>query len=543
MKKKFRYSKILVFLFLISFTACNDLDQIPTNKFTEDNYWTSADKALSVLNMAYNQMDGNNIFFRNECLSDNLYEGRGFSDEKRISSGQADAAVGRFADMWYGCYAGIKTCHTFLENVDRVSDMDESLKNRTKAEARFIRAYLFFRLATWFGDVPFFTTDITLSESKTIARTPHANVIEFIRNELEDIAPALPTNRQYAEKDRGRITSGAAIALKARVYLYENDWPNVAATCERLIDKTTYGEYGLFNSYEGLFLPQNEYNREVILDFGYVPALKTWDNYFNMAPLSVGARLNGAAPTQELVDDYIMLNGKGIFDAGSGYNEDNPYVNRDPRLTTTVVYHGFQWKLAAGGTKTIYIKPGTAPDDAAKADEYQGSETSNATATGYYLRKYYDPTVALNIGSGLNLILIRYADVLLMYAEAKNELGELDETVWGKTIRAIRARAGFTDAGALNFNSSWTPEERQNIIRRERRCELMLEGLRIFDIRRWRTAEVVLNAHPHGAKFANGNTEYILLGQRSFNPGRDYLWPVPQSEKDINPNLGQNPNY
>lgn len=539
MKRKLIIYSVLI---LLSFTACNDLEQIPTNKFTDENYWTSPEKAMSVLNMAYNQMYNADIFFSNEALSDNMYQRR-IHDEKIISSGQADASNARFSGEWSRCYAGIKTCHTFLENVDRVPGMDENLKNRAKAEARFIRAWLFFRLTTWYGDIPLFTKDITLDESKNIERTPHADVVRFICDELEEIASILPTNKQYAEADKGRITAGAAIAFKARVYLLDNDWQNVVNTCERLITNTTYGEYGLYENYAKLFTVEGEYSKEMILDIEYVPSLRTWSDYQDFMPKSSpGGRVSKMAPTQELIDDYIMLNGKGIRDNNSGYTENNPYINRDPRMDMTIVRHLSTWTLPDGNTRTIYTKPGSTNDPTGKLDIYvPNNETTSPT--GYYMRKYYDRDAINGTDSGLNLMLIRYADILLMYAEAKNELDELTEDIWNITIKALRERAGFTDPAALDFNSTWTQEEKQLIIRRERRTELALEGLRIFDIRRWHTAEVVLNQRPHGAMFENNNTQYIELDQRTFNPARDYLWPIPQSEKDINPNLGQNSNY
>lgn len=545
MKKKFlTYSAGIAGAILVLFTSCNELDLAPTDKFTEENYWTSPEKANMVLNMAYSQMTNSDYFFSTEALSDNMYEGRGSSSEKAISSGQADASNGRFANEWKNCYEGIKTCHTFLENVDRIEGMDEQLKNRMKAEARFIRAFLFFRLTTWYGDVPLFEKDLTLSESKSLARTPQAEVLTFVRNELDAILEFLPTKEEYKEADKGRITSGAVIAFKARTYLYSNDWANVVANCEKLINSTEFGSYSLFSSYEGLFLPENEYNSEVILDLAYVPSLRTWGNFYDYAPLSVGARVNSLSPTQELVNDYITLNGKTITAAGSGYSETDPYKNRDPRLSATVVYHEFAWKKADGSTQTIYIKPGTAPNESAAVDEYKGQGT-NSTSTGYYMRKYYDPTALASMTSGLNLILIRYADVLLMYAEAKNELNQMDEAIWNKTIKALRARAGFTDPEALVFTAGATKTQLQDIIRRERRCELASEGLRIHDIRRWKTAELVLNTYPHGAKYGDPSTDngYIRLDKRNFNKDRDYLWAVPQSEKDINPNLGQNSGY
>ena len=544
MKKIFLYNTGLVFSILFLFASCNDLDLAPTNRYTEFNFWESADRASAFLNRAYDEMYNSDYFFNTECLTDNLYQGRSASSEVLITSGQADASNGRFSGEWSACYTGINYCHTFLENVDRVPDMDETLKTRMKAEAKFIRASQFFRLATHFGDVPFFERLITSSEGKVISRSPKAEVIAFVRKELNEIVSILPTKQQYATADNGRITKGAAMMLLARTYLYENDYANVASICEKLMNGE-FGQYSLFSSYEGLFLPENEYNSEVILDMGYAGSglntLKTWGNYTDAIPNTAGGRVTNFSPTQELVEDYIMLNGKGIKENGSDYDENDPYVGRDPRFHYTIVYHGYPWKKLDGTVITIYIKPGssTGITGASNTDEYG---LGNSTTTGYYLRKWYDPTShPTSIASGLNLILMRYADVLLMYAEAKQELGQMNEDVWNRTIKLIRARAGFTQASALDYPAG---SNLQTIIRRERRCELAIEGTRLFDIRRWKTIETVLNGNPHGAKFSSNNTQYIILNERKFNKDRDYLFAVPQSQIDINPNLlPQNPGY
>ena len=141
-------------------------------------------------------------------------------------------------------------------------------------------------------------------------------------------------------------------------------------------------------------------------------------------------------------------------------------------------------------------------------------------------------------------MLIRYADVILMNAEAKNELGQFNATTWANTIRALRVRAGFTDAGAINFPSLSQQEMRQ-LIRNERRSEFAMEGLRIFDIRRWKIADQVLNGWAHGAKFGipGEDNGYLKVNYRTFDASRHYLWPVPTSEININPNLTQNPGY
>lgn len=524
-------------------SSCKKLDLVPTDRFTDLNYWTTAEKANGVLNTAYSQMFSNNRFFLNEALSDNAYSGRGDGEGvASIAAGIYDASLGRIKNEWNDHYTGIKTCNLFMDNVDKVPGMDPVLKARMKAETRFLRAFQYFQLMTWYGDVPLFDKDISLEESLKIGRTPRAQVLEFILKELDDAIAALPLNTAYADADKGRISKGAALGLKARVLLYEGRWQEVANTCEAIMNGNN-GTYGLFPSYEGLFLPANEYNKEVLLDLQYVPVDRTYNNLFDLAPISVGARLNAMSATQELVDNYLMSNGKSIAETGSGYDAENPYVNRDPRLTYTLVYHNYKWKNPDGNIKTIYIKPGTDPDQSQKMDEYAAGGVSSPT--GYYLRKYYDPTSLANFVSGLNLILIRYADVLLMYAEAKNELNEMDGSVWAKTITALRNRAGFVDPAALDFNAGLGQTGLRTAIRVERRSELAMEGLRIFDIRRWKTADQVLNGWAHGAKYGPASIDggYIRANQRVFDSNKHYLWPVPRDERALNTNLSQNPGW
>lgn len=543
MKNKILNTTKLVAILVVLLTGCKKLDLAPENSFTDLNYWTSPAKAQSVLNTAYSQIYTSSYFFYNEAASDNAINGRGDTQgSASLASGTYDPSLNRLKDEWKYHYEGIKTTNILLENIDRVPNMDEALKNRMKAEARFIRAFKHFQLMTWFGDIPLLDGDISIEEAKVISRTPRAEVLAFILSELDAVVDDLPTNTVLAASERGRITKGAVIGLKARVLLYEGRWQEVINASELLILSNEYGNYDLFPSYEGLFLPQNEYNSEDIFSLQYVPQFRTWSEFFDFAPLSVGARLNAMAPTQELVDSYLMTNGQKINNEGSGYNEENPYVNRDPRLTATVVYHLYKWEESNGNIKTIYIEPGSDPDNS-RLDEY--SPGSSASPTGYYWRKYYDPTHLSQFSSGLNLMLIRYADVLLMYAEAKNELGQFDQSVWNQTIRELRSRAGFTDAAALNFDASLDESQLREVIRNERRVELALEGLRIFDIRRWRIAEDVLNGWAHGAKFSASSEDngYIRVSERRFDPSKHYLWPVPRDERNLNPNLGQNPGW
>ena len=527
---------------LLLLVSCEDLDQSPEDRFTDANYWTSVDKAQMMLNTAYSQMQKSEYFFYNEGLSDNAYNGRGDNaGAASIGAGLYDPSLGRLKSEWNDRYAGIKSCNILLENIDRVPNADPAVIARMKAEARFLRAFQHFQLTTWFGDIPLLQKDPSLSEATTIKRTPHAEVIQFVLSELDAITPSLPKNTQIASSERGRISMGAAAALKARVLLYEGKWAEVVQVTEQFM-AMAYGQYSLFPSYEGLFQQANEYSSEDILSLQYVTTDRTWGEFFDMAPISAGARLNALAPTQELVDSYIMLNGKRINEAGSGYNENDPYVNRDPRLTGTVVYDKYVWKEADGSSHIIYIKPGSSPT-ANHPDEFvQGS---SSTPTGYFTRKYYDMQHGTDLKSGLNLMLFRYADILLMHAEAKNELNQMTSTIWDQTIKLLRSRAGFTDAGALSYNSALGQEGLREVIRNERRTEFGMEGLRIFDIRRWKIAEDVLNGYAHGAKFGISSVDngYLRVNLRTFDPSKHYLWPIPRDERLINTNLTQNPNW
>ena len=219
----FRYSSWCLSLFcMLSMLSCVELDVIPTDKYTDETYWTSEANASALLNMAYKQMNSADWLFRDERLSDNLYNGYGGDAVKTIGNGQATSSTALFDDVWKSIYSGIKTAHTLLENIDRVP-MDEGRKNRMKAEARFVRAFLFFQATNWYGDVPFFTEDIDEATAKTISPTTQSEIVAWIHKELEEIAEILPTKEEYDVTDRGRITAGAAMAMNARIALNFND--------------------------------------------------------------------------------------------------------------------------------------------------------------------------------------------------------------------------------------------------------------------------------------------------------------------------------
>lgn len=531
---------------IVSFSACTDMEYPPSDRYTDNNYWTDLTKAQWMVNQAYSQMYSAAKMIEDERLGDNLYVDRGINlNEQIIRNGFATPSLGLFKTEWNRLYAGIKTCHIFLEKsllIPLKNAAEEKELARMTAEMRYIRAYHFFRLVSFYGDVPFFTKDITQEEAKTISRTSAERVMAFVHQELDEVMELLPSKDELTTAEKGRITCGTACMLQARAYLYKNDWNNVEKYTKRLLEEQSkYGFYSLFPTYDGLFLPENEYNDEVIMDYAYVPTLKTWDNMRDMAPMSVGARETSTAPLQSLVDSYLTIKGIPITE-DLDYDENNPYINRDPRMSYTIIYDNYPWYDLTGwgeeGT-VIKIKPGSGT-----VDECDPTGGKNNTATGYYTRKWYDDKQGPNFTSGLNIITMRYADVLLMYAEAMMEQGKMTEEIWNNTIRPIRQRAGFTVETALNYPSDVSQSNLRKIIRNERRTELALEGLRWWDIKRWKLGNELLSGWVYGAKFANSGREYIRLAQWKFDEGRDYLWPVPQEEIDMNSNLKpNNPNY
>jgi len=524
---------ILTVLFVGCF-SCEEVDQPMTREFTEASFWRNEQDALDALASCYENMYHGDYFFANEALSDNAYnKSSAYGGVSQIASGGYDARTPRVSEEWGYHYTAIRKCNVVIENVDRITGSSEAMINRIKAEARFIRAYSLFHLATWYGDVPLVTKVLTLSEAKTITRSPKSEVIAFVNDELEAIAPHLPVS--YNDENRGRITRGAAIGIRARVNLYEGNWEAVVSDCEKLINTSDNGSFALYDDYAELFTVAAEYNSEIIFDLQYGGSrLQSNQRFF--LPQTVGKLRSNLVPTKALVDNYVMTNGKPIDDDGSGYDESNPYADRDPHFDMTIIRHGSTLTDFEGVEQTILTAPGS--DPLTNTIEDQG-----ATATGYYFKKYYD-RVAANYNSGVNLILLRYADVLLMYAEAKHELGQMTEEIWNKTIRPIRERAGFTDAEALDYDATLSDEAMRELIRAERRSELAFEGLRIFDIRRWQIAEDVLNEPVKGIKvsgqFPQDEEGYLLVEQRVFEAPKHYLWPVPQFELDQNSNLFPN---
>ncbi|HEU5293124.1 MAG TPA: RagB/SusD family nutrient uptake outer membrane protein, partial [Cyclobacteriaceae bacterium] len=287
------------------------------------------------------------------------------------------------------------------------------------------------------------------------------------------------------------------------------------------------GVYSIIPVYKNLFAYATENSAEIIFDIQFVKGTFGNDIYGVFAQRSVSGR-SLFVPTKNLVDAYEMTNGLPITDPGSGFNPATPYVNRDPRLAYSIFVDG---DILPNGA-VFNPKPGGGSDAV--------GATFTVSPTGFNVEKYVhaaDLTTPNN--TGINFILMRYAEVQLIYAEAKIELNQIDATVLD-AINSVRQRA---DVNMPAIGAGKTQDELRNIVRHERLVEFAFEGLRYLDIRRWRIAENVMPGKVYGMTYTNTGGNLVTVEVPAWNntwDNRNYLWPVPQAEVDQNAGLGQN---
>jgi SusD family. len=382
-------------------------------------------------------------------------------------------------DFWSGQYQEINLANQIIDNIPAIN-MDANLKARYIAEAKFIRAYDYFRLVRAFGDIP-----LRLHLPKTVAeynipRTPKAQVWAAIEQDLTDAASVLPAT--YPSADIGHVTKGAALSLHAKVAMYQKKWSDVLNYTNQVIAS---GVYSLFPDFEQLFRIPNENNSESIFEIQakYIPGNCDASNsqYSQVQGVrgSVGGGWGFNVPTQDLVNE---------FEAG------------DPRKDGTIIFRGE-----------------TTPE---------GDAIPPTGDNPMYNQKSYVPFsmyVECNEGSEQNIRVIRYADVLLMNAEAANELGQTAQAL--TSLNKVRARARGGNNAILPDVTTTDQATLRNAIWHERRVELAMEFDRFFDvIRQGRGAQV--------------------FGPKGFKAGKNEVWPIPQNEIDLSAGLlTQNPGY
>ncbi len=558
--------------------SCNKdyLNRFPEDSPNSATYYTSADQLTLAINAAYNnlsyQQDGFPYQMQLEGTSDIIWQ-RPATDAQTIGLGQHTSSTTMIKTLWTQFYSGIGKCNMLLDNMAKAKSVTPAAQyTRIDGEARFLRAYYYGNLIALFGDVPLVDKSIGAAES-FLPRTPQADVLNFIFRDLDSATAKLPLS--YTGTDIGRATKTSAMAFKARMALYYAKWDIAAASSKAVMD---LAYHSLYPNYRNLFMFAGENSKETIFNFDYKLTVRTTATPINNQARNAGG-YSGLVPTRALADSYECTDGLPI-DKSPLYTTADPFKNRDPRMRQTLLGEGDTWFGTGGITFNMTFHPDSAtctkftPAPLAKI---ANQEVTNAFSSysGFIMKKYLDPIdLAVSNQSELAFMLIRYAEVLLTYAEAKIELNQIDATVLD-AINQVRARGyGVTVAQTTLYPAITTTNQTalRTIIRRERKIELAGEGLRLFDIRRWKIAEKVMNGILFGKALnksiyyslpmptldENASPDYssfnslvgvvgnfkIMDNPRVFKPF-NYLWPIPQVEIDVNKNPGfvQNTGY
>jgi hypothetical protein len=528
--------------------ACDDdfLTTEPQDVIPEAAFWkTERDFTLAVNAVYRSTIDLDQMYF--DGATDLGYSQKDWTPNHAYAQGHQDALSGWSNGVWGRLYTGISRANEVLTQLEKTTVLSPAFAAEIEAQARFLRAYFYHELLWLYGGVPLFTAVPTVSEAREVARSTRDDVIAFVLADLTAAAEALPVN--WPAPQYGRATKGAALAYKARAALYEashqkyvegdqaraNELFQIAADAAQAV--ISLGVYQLYPNFRNLFTYAGEGSAEIIFDYQHIEGVNGWSAWRWFAPHSMGGDID-VTPTRALVDKFYMIDGLPIA-ASPLYDPTPPviqngqvvslgmYANRDPRLYGTVLVPGGEFNGA------VYNSYPNSPT----ADKVVNNNFGN-THTGYVSLKYVDPEdQASPFNSGINVIKMRYADVLLMYAEAKIELGDLGAAV--APLNQLRNRVGMPE---ITLNSQ---PEMIELVRNERAVELAMEGLRLADIRRWGIAADVMPGQVKGIDVVDGGSIITLRGiwQRSFRAPRDYLWPIPAGERVLNPNLVQNPGY
>jgi hypothetical protein len=537
---------------VLSLSACNDfLDRYPLEELSDKGFWkTPADAEIYVGDLYRRALPGHAIDA--DINSDNAVHGVKWA-AGNISLGIYDPAdfswnsISSDKSKNDGVYGTIRACNLLLAKIDDIPNYDPAAKAVTIAEARFLRGIVYFSLIRAYGDVPYLDTPLELSQVKNIQRTPAAEIYTKIMADFDAAISSLPLKSALPANKYGRATKGAVQAIKARAALYYHQFETAADAANAVI---TSGEYELFDKdhtgrYAELFWESQEACSEAVLVRQYkYPTITHYTIGWECFPTKGWGGIN---PTQSLVDAFECTDGAPI---GSSplYKEKDPFANRDPRLEVNVLHDG----------ETMYgVTIRVAP---LKSSGNTGiAQHNDATATGYYHQKFLDPNIDPQSG-GWNMSrdwhVVRFAELLLTYAEAKNEIAGLDATAF-EAVNRVRRRVGLPDlqnADPAKPAYCATQDDLRQRIRNEWRVEFAQEsGFRQWDIRRWGIAKTVLNAPFLGLKYTlagTGDSQTCTLyeGENIKLTGSKYedhnvIYPIPQEEMDLHKDWQQNPKY
>lgn len=543
-----KYSIGTFLLLSLVFTACKKYEQYPvqfnTPNYVYDSLDANGDNARKVVNNLYSYLPDGFNRISNVVLgaaTDDAVASNNYNDIEILSKSRLNAVADNPDGYWYPAYQAIRRVNLFLAQVGAVP-LDPLQKQYWRAEARFIRAICYFEMTKRYGGVPLVGDRLfSKNERINVPRNSYEDCTDYIVRELDDIYDSLRPDPP-SSADLGRITQGADMALKSRVLLYAasplnnpaNDlskWKNAADAAKTVID---LGKFGLVDSYISVFTTRQ--NKEIIL-----AKLRDRDQSLerNNAPVGYGEpnQSNGrVSPTQELADAFPMKSGLAILDPASGYDPDDPYTERDPRFYATLFYNGAIWL----GRPVETFDGGRDKPDMVQLQ----------TRTGYYMRKFSADFSTANAYSNQdhNFPILRYAEVLLNYAEAENELGQTDLAY--AQLKALRKRAGIEagDNGLYGLMPGMNMEQMRQAIHLERRIEMAFEEQRYWDVRRWKVADEIFNKTLHGMKITKNEDNHLTykvvpVQPIIFTKPKMYLYPIPYEEVAGNPGVVQNPGW
>lgn len=520
---KFKYYVTgLVWACLLS--SCNDsfLERAPKDKLSDTSFWQNEQDATKFANGIYLYLaEPENHTIMTDCYTGNAIPVHVTAEQGQLSAGSAVSTNPHFSQLWTDAYYGIRRCLIFQEHIDDVP-MAESSKAEMKAEVQFLEAFFYATLLKYMGGVPILDHTLALKEEMP-ARNTEEEVYNHIITLLDGAASNLPDIRTAA--DHGKPSAGACMALKARVAYYAHHYDVAEKAAKTVMDM---GKYGLADNYEKLFLPEYELCNEIIFDKEYVknPSNSVEGNLISLyfSPVDFGA-WEALSPTQDLVDAYPCIDGKSIHESEL-YDPQHPFENRDPRLKYSVLWPGATYQALYNG------------EEYTLTFNNQRMGDGSHTRTGYSMRKYLNPEdYGINEYGNTNFIYMRYAEVLLTYAEAHNEIAGPDKAVYD-AVNAVRQRPSVE---LPPLPEGLSKEEMRDAIRLERRLEFAFEGVHLFDTRSWKTTEEEVTRPVYGI---NKEGRQVLIETRKFNPNRDYLWAIPFNEVDLSHGvLKQNPGW
>ncbi|HEY9256892.1 MAG TPA: RagB/SusD family nutrient uptake outer membrane protein [Chitinophaga sp.] len=543
MKRYTIYALILLALFA---SSCEKkfLDKKPLDSYSDADVWKELNLTEAFVNSRYtilpSQTDlGIKKGYFMSGTSDEGLSKLDYAGESIITKGllSPDNVV---YDFWTPSYAEIRNCNLFfskIADVPAASADAQAQKRRMQGEIYFLRAFAYADLLRHYGGVPLISKLYDLTDTSfEVKRNTYEEGVQFVLNDIDSAISILPEKYENSA-EVGRATSIAAMALKSRILLYAASELNnpghdaarwQAAETATLAAITAAEKNGaqLFDGadYKKIFL--QKHNPEVLFDFNFgklgyggIDVVCTPNSYGGWSVYT---------PSQDMVDSFLMKNGKRISDPASGYDPANPYANRDPRFYADILYNGATFK----GTPVEIFEGGK--------DSQQGPQGWNATNTGYHWRKYMDESIDVNKdASNQNWIIFRLAELYLNYAEIEAALHK--EEAARTYINKIRSRPSV-----LMPDISSTGAQLEKDIRLERQVELCFESHRMYDVRRWKIADITENKPLKGVIVTkNGNTfsyNYVVRQERNFKPAL-YHWPISRDEMSKNRALVQNAGY